>query len=125
MQPEDRWILPVLERYTAALESDKPNATESERLMMQNAQAAKGAVMLILAEAARSGFVRRGRRTSDLAPVVKELPKFLAAERGALQAIGLERRARPAPSLEAYLEASYERVDSDEERTPSRKRKHS
>ena len=77
--------------------------SETERLMTQNAQTARGAVMLILAEAARSGFTRQTDGGWDLAPGTKELAKFLAAERGTLQAIGLERRTRPARSLDAYL----------------------
>ena len=81
--------------------------TETETLMAQNAQTARGAVMLILAEAARSGFTRQVEGTWDLAPGAKELAKFLTAERGALQAIGLDRRAQPTQTLEGYLETSY------------------
>ncbi len=105
----------MLERYTAALQSDKPHMTETERLMAENAQAARGAVLLILAETGRSGFVRQIDGTWDLAPGAKELAKFLAAERGALQAIGLERRTQQVPSLDAYLEAAYRRQpDTDD-----------
>ena len=111
LKPSDRWIIPLLEQYTAALESDKADLTETEKLMAQNAQTARGAVMLILAEAARSGFVRHVDGSWDLAPGAKELAKFLSAERGALQAIGLERRTRQAPSLDAYLDAAYRRSD--------------
>ncbi len=116
LRPADRWIIPVLEQYTSALESDKPHMTETEKLMAQNAQTARGAVMLILAEAARSGFVRQTGGTWDLAPGAKELAKFLSAERGALTAIGLERRTRQAPSLNEYLEVAYQhdQVDSDD-----------
>ena len=81
--------------------------TETETLMAQNAQTARGAVMLILAEAARSGFTRQVGGTWDLAPGAKELAKFLTAERGALQAIGLDRRTQPTQTLEGYLETSY------------------
>ncbi len=81
--------------------------TETETLMAQNAQTARGAVMLILAEAARSGFTRQVEGTWDLAPGAKELAKFLTAERGALQAIGLDRRTQPTQTLEGYLETSY------------------
>jgi hypothetical protein len=113
LRPEDRWILPVLEGYTAALESDKPDMTETERLMAQNAQTARGAVMLILAEVSRSGFITRRDGSWDVTPGAKELAKFLGAERGALQAIGLERRARPTPSLQDYLDTAY-RADEEE-----------
>jgi hypothetical protein len=107
LRPADRWILPVLEGYALALSSDKPGMTETETLMAQNAQTARGAVMLILAEAARSGFTRQVEGTWDLAPGAKELAKFLTAERGALQAIGLDRRTRPTQTLQGYLETSY------------------
>lgn len=107
LKPEDRWILPVLEGYTAALESDKPDMTETERLMSQIAMTARGASMLILGEVARSGFISHKCGSWDVTPGAKELAKFLGAERGALQAIGLERRARPAPSLQDYLETTY------------------
>ena len=114
LKPVDRWIVPMLEQYTLALESDKPNMSETEKLMAQNAQTARGAVMLILAEAARSGFVRQIDGTWDLAPGAKELAKFLTAERGALQSIGMERRTQLAPSLAEYLDASYQR-DKEEQ----------
>ena len=82
LRPADRWILLVLEGYALALSSDKSGMTETETLMTQNAQTARGAAMLILAGAARSGLTRQTGATWDLAPGAKELAKFLTAERG-------------------------------------------
>lgn len=50
--------------------------------------------MLILAEAARSGFARRVDGSWEVAPGVKELSKFLSVERAALQTLGLERQPK-------------------------------
>jgi len=117
LKAEDRWILPVLESYLGALLSDKPDATETEKLVMQNAQTARGAVMLILAEAARSGFVRRiDASTWDLQPGSRELARFLTAERSALQALGMERRAKQVQTLAEWM-ADFER--RKREQTPS------
>jgi len=108
LRAEDKWILPVLERYGSGLDSDRPDMTEGERHMAQIAQTARGATMLILAEAARSGFIRQVDGSWDLAPGVRDLAKFLQVERGALQALGLERRAKPVgPSLSEYIVEKY------------------
>lgn len=61
--------------------------------------------MLILAEAARSGFIVKANGSWNLAPGARELGKFLSIERACLQTLGLERRAKQVPNLDAYLEA--------------------
>lgn len=104
LRVEHRWILPVLEHYMDALQSDKPDLSETERLTGEIAQIARGCSMLILAEAARSGLIRKIDGSWELAPGVRELARFLNVERAALLALGLERRARPVgPSLSEYL----------------------
>jgi hypothetical protein len=103
LRATDKWILPVIESYACGLASDKPGLTEGERRVIEVAQIARGATMLILAEAARSGFVCKVDGTWDLAPGAKELGKFLSVERSALIALGLERRAKPVLSLSDYL----------------------
>lgn len=103
LKPSDKWILPVIESYASGLANDKPGATAGETRMIEIAQIARGATMLILAEAARSGFMTRTEGTWDLSPGAKELGKFLSVERSALQALGLERRAKPALTLTDYL----------------------
>ncbi len=105
----DKWILPILEGYSAGLTADRPDLTEGEKRMLEIAQTARGATMLILAEAARSGFVRKVNGSWDLAPGAKELARFLNTERQALRDLGLERRARDVtPTLEE-IRKRYER----------------
>jgi hypothetical protein len=104
LKATDRWILPVIENYASGLASDKPLLTQAEARMIEIAQIARGASMLVLAECARSGFTRKvDGGTWDLSPGAKELAKFLSVERGALLGLGLERRAKPALSLTDYL----------------------
>lgn len=103
LRAEDRWILPSLESYSTALASDKPGLTEAEARLIEVSQTARGAMMLILAEAARSGFIRRKDGTWDLSPGAKELAKFLAVERSCLQTLGLQRRVKPVGGTLAEL----------------------
>ena len=112
LKAEDKWILPVIEGYASGLASDKPGASEGELRMIEIAQISRGATMLILAEAARSGFIAKADGTWDLAPGAKELGKFLSVERASLQALGLERRGKPVQSLGEYLR------QRDGDRTP-------
>ncbi len=109
LRAEDRWILPILETYAAGLGSDKPDLSEAERRMAEIAQTARGATMLILAEAARTGFVREVDGTWDLTPGAKELARFLGVERQALKDLGLERRARDAMPTLDEIRQRYER----------------
>jgi len=95
LKAADKWVLPMLESYSAGLVSDKPNLTQGEARMIEISQMARGATMLILAETARSGFIQKVDGTWDLAPGAKELGKFLSIERASLQTLGLERRAKP------------------------------
>lgn len=103
LKAEDKWILPVIEGYASGLAADKPALSEGEARMIEIGQIARGATMLILAECARSGFVRKVGGTWDLSPGAKELAKFMSVERSALQTLGLERRAKPVLALSDYL----------------------
>ena len=103
LRAEDRWILPVLEHYASGLVSDKPGLTEAEARVIEIGQIARGASMLILAEAARSGFIQQVDGSWDLAPGAKELGKFLSIERSALQTLGMARRAKPIGGTLAQL----------------------
>lgn len=115
MRAEDKWILPTLEGYAGGLLSDRPDASEAERRCIELAQIARGASMLILAEAARSGFIHKRDGSWDLAPGAKELGKFLSIERSALQTLGLNRRAKSVQSLDDYLLESQPSDDSEVE----------
>jgi len=93
--PADRWILPVTEDYAEGLVIQKggeEGIQEGQRHLIEIAQTARGCVMLILAEAARKGFVVTTEKGWDLSPGVKELPKFLNLERSALSDLGVEER---------------------------------
>ena len=105
LKQEDKWILPTLEGYAAGLASDKPSLTEAEARMIEIGQIARGASMLILAEAARSGFIEKADGSWNLAPGARELAKFLSVERSALQTLGLERRAKPVNDLAKQIQA--------------------
>lgn len=95
LRAADRWILPMLETYSRGLLSDKPDASEAERRCVEVAQIARGATMLILSEAARSGFIVKENGSWTLAPGARELARFLTIERACLQTLGLGRRAKP------------------------------
>ena len=70
--------MPTLESYASGLASDKPGLSEAEGRLIEIGQIARGATMLILAEAARSGFIHRVDGTWDLSPGAKELARFLS-----------------------------------------------
>lgn len=97
LRPQDKWVLLVLERYTEGLVADKggeQNISAAEGRMVEIAQTARGATMLILAEAARKGFIRQTEQGWDLHPGAKELARFLGIERQTLEGLGLARRPR-------------------------------
>ena len=71
--------------------------------MIEISQMARGATMLILTEAAHSGFIQKVDGSWDLAPGAKELGKFLSIERASLQTLGLARRAKPVGGTLAEL----------------------
>ena len=109
LKPSDRWVIPLLEGYGQEIMVDKggtDNMTAGERRMADIAQTARGASMLILAEAARSGFTTKVDGTWDLAPGVKELAKFLNTERQALDSLGLQRRVKVKTLAELLSEDS-------------------
>jgi hypothetical protein len=108
LKASDKWVLPVIEGYASGLANDKPGLTEGETRMIEIAQIARGATMLILAEAARSGFVCKVDGTWDLSPGAKELGKFLSVERASLQTLGLGRRAKPVHDLAKQIQAARE-----------------
>jgi hypothetical protein len=116
LKPQDKWVLGVLESYAAELIADKGGAdsiTAGERRMTEIAQTARGASMLILAEAARSGFIVTTKNGQDLSPAAKELPKFLNVERQALQTIGMGRRVKQV-TLQDILDAEPDDEEPNE-----------
>lgn len=128
LRSEDRWILPTIESYGSGLISDKggeESISAAEMRMIEIAQISRGCAMLILSNAARNGFTREtpanatGGASWDVAPGIRELGRFLALERSALQAIGLERRARPVPTLAEVLEKRRREAPPDAQNRPA------
>lgn len=116
LKAEHKWVIPVLEAYEDELVADKGGAdsiTAGERRMAEIARTARGCSMLILAEAAKRGFIQNVDGTWDLAPGAKELSKFLNAERQALDSLGLERRVK-VKTLEELLAEGGSEEDSDQ-----------
>lgn len=108
LRAADKWVLPVIEQYASGLAADKPGLTEAEARLIEIGQISRGATMLILAEAARSGFIVKENGSWDLSPGAKELGKFLSIERASLQTLGLGRRAKPVGGTLAELLAAKE-----------------
>lgn len=98
LKAQDRWLLRTLESYRNGLASGKGCLTEVEARTIEIAQTARGATMLILAEAARSGFIVKENGTWSLAPGARELVRFLSVERACLQMLGLYCRTDPESS---------------------------
>jgi len=67
-------------------------------------RSARQAVLLILNEMVERGAVSVEDGKWDLQPGAQRLAKFLSEERAALLALGLQRRAKDAGSLEALLD---------------------
>jgi len=94
LRPEDRWVLALVAGYGDDLISDKGGEngiTAAERRLVELATAARVAWLLAMAS---PGEGARG-----------EAAKFMGVELRCLQALGLERRAKPAPSLAELLAA--------------------
>jgi hypothetical protein len=114
LREEDRWILPLLGDYQAALVADRggeSGATAAELRLIELAALARGCEMLILAAAAvRGGLTadmsapRAGQgasvRKQDL---LSALSKFMTTEQRALLGLGLERKVKPIGSYASAL----------------------
>ena len=113
LKAEHKWVIPVLEAYEDELVTDKGGAesiTAGERRMAEIARTARGCSMLILAEAAKRGFIRDVDGTWDLSPGAKELARFLGLERQALDSLGLGKRTK-VKTLEELLAEGEEDGD--------------
>jgi hypothetical protein len=94
-------------RLGEALESDRPNASQAEKLLMANVVNASILLNLSLAEIGDRGPYyddpSSGSRVES--PAVKSVARYLAELRGTLVALGLERRSAPIGSLSDRLKA--------------------
>lgn len=103
VKPSHRWVLPFVDAYAETLAAEKPDLTEAERRVLEIAQISRGCSMLILAECASVGLIRKLDDSWDLSPGAKELGKYLGVELKALMALGLERRVKPIGGTLAEL----------------------
>ena len=81
----------MIERYGSSLASKSTELTQVEHRVIEVAQVSRGCAMLIMAECAESGLIRKTADGWDLSPGAKELGKFLAVELKALAMLDLER----------------------------------
>jgi len=89
LPPEKRWVLRLVEDYVPSLVADKggpDNVSYAEMKVIETAAVARACWALAMAD-------------GDLDAVAR----FLVVEQHALKAIGLERRAKPAPRLADIL----------------------
>ena len=123
LRPQDKWILPLLSDYSAALMAQRGGpeiVTAALRFTIELAALARGCVMLILAQSAGAGGIVGTRRgvtvkgadaTKSLADpdLAAALARFMALEANALRTIGMEPVAKPVKSLrEVLMEAARE-----------------
>ena len=97
LQDQYRYILPLIEKYSADLVADKGgdgHITAAERRMIEIAQTARACSMLILAEGHKRGLIKQDGEDWDLQQGFKELNRYLQTERQALQGLGLGARKR-------------------------------
>jgi hypothetical protein len=99
LKPSHRWVLSVIERYGSSLANEKAELTQVEYRVIEVAQVSRGCAMLIMAECAESGLIRKTADGWDLSPGAKELGKFLTVELKALAMLNLEPRLRSESDL--------------------------
>jgi hypothetical protein len=103
--PQCRWVTQFIETYISDLRADKPDLTAGEQRTLEIAQLARGVTLLIFAECAQHGLLRKVNGDWDLQPAAHALNRFLAVELKALKLLGLDRRAKPIKKLTELLAA--------------------
>jgi len=101
LRPQDRWVRKIVAEHAGSLLSDKPEATEGEKHVIEQASIARGVQCLVLNALRESGGVST-EKAEKLLPV---LARFADIELRALLAIGLERRAKVIDPMQAVRDA--------------------
>ena len=111
LPPELTRIAALADREAEELVSDRggwEGMSGAEQLMVANWKSARQAELLIWQELIKKGAVLSNPDGSwDLQPGAQRLASFLSAQRAALVALGLERRAKPVQDLGTYLAEKY------------------
>jgi len=103
LRAQNQWVRRPLALYTAGLLEDKPQPTAGERNVIALAATAQGCTLLIMNELKTKGFTYMSHGVLELVPAARELSRFLSVELSALKVLGLERRLKPALTLQQYL----------------------
>lgn len=118
LPPELVRIGTLVESQAVGLEGDKggrDSMTAGEQAMLDIWRTARTATLLILAEMIERGAIVQMESGWDLAPGAQRLARFLAEERQALLALGLNRRAKEV-DLAVYLADKARDGEADNER---------
>lgn len=102
LRPQDAWVRRIVAQYAGGLVSDKGGADEvtaGEVHSIELAAIARACQCLLLDALRAEGGVS-SKRGLDL---LSALSRFATVEQRSLVAVGLERRAKEAPSLAQYL----------------------
>jgi hypothetical protein len=119
LRKQDAWVRPLIDSYGEGLIADKGGLdamSNAEIHMAELAALARGVLLLILAQAASTGGLAGPRRSASIRggnlsrqsadpDLAAHAARFMKIEAGALQALGLQRRAKPVPSLSQALAA--------------------
>lgn len=106
------FLRPLIEGRVAELAADHPDMTAGQRALIDLYRRAHGASLLLLAEAHEKGYIRVDAETGawDFHPGAKEIARFAELERKVLLDLGLEREAKPLPSLDELFAAAKARA---------------
>jgi hypothetical protein len=106
LDPRDRACVLIGERLAEAMIADKggpDHVTAGERALIENAVVARIVSLICLREVSEKGAFIETEQGRIASAGLATLAKFLGAERQAIQAAGISRRAAPALRLNEYL----------------------
>ncbi len=116
-------VVALVDREADELVSDRggwSGITGAERLVISTWKSARQAELLIWQELIDRGAVMSNPDGSwDLQPGAQRLASFLSAQRAALVALGLERKAKPVQDLHTYLSENYRLSEVESPSSPT------